>query len=94
VGSGSSKNKIFGNTIANSVSQVILINNGSSGNTFSANKIVSSTPAGLKINQDLTAKNNIFSNNQINRSSNAAGTAAPPTGGDHFKHESPTLKQG
>ena len=93
VGSGSSKNKIFGNTIANSVSQAILINNGSSGNTFSANKIVSSTPAGSIINQDLTAKNNIFSNNQINRSYNAAGTAAPSTGGDHFKHKSLTLKQ-
>ena len=47
VRSDSSNNNIFGNTIA----------------TFSANKIVSSTAAGLKINQDSTAKNNIFSNN-------------------------------
>jgi mannuronan 5-epimerase len=89
VRSGSSNNNIFGNTIVDSVSQAILIINGSSGNTFSANKIVSSTPAGLKINQDSTAKNNVFSNNQIVRSSNAAETAAPPTGGDHFKHKSP-----
>ena len=62
---GSSDNNIFGNTIANSISQAILINNGSSGNTFSANKIVSSTPAGLKIVQDSTSKDNVFSNNQI-----------------------------
>jgi mannuronan 5-epimerase len=77
VGSDSSNNNISGNTITDSISNAILINSGSSGNTFSANKIISSTPTGLKINQDSTAKNNIFSNNQINRSSNAAGTAAP-----------------
>jgi len=77
VGSDSSNNNISGNTITDSISHAILINSGSSGNTFSANKIISSTPAGIKINQDSTAKNNIFSNNQINRSSNAAGTAAP-----------------
>jgi len=77
VGSDSSNNNISGNTITDSISHAILINSGSSGNNFSANKIISSTPTGLKINQDSTAKNNIFSNNQINRSSNAAGTAAP-----------------
>jgi len=77
VGSDSSNNNISGNTITDSISHAILINSGSSGNNFSANKITSSTPTELKINQDSTAKNNIFSNNQINRSSNAAGTAAP-----------------
>jgi parallel beta-helix repeat protein len=81
VGFDSSNNNISGNTITNSTSHAILIDNGSSGNTFSANKIVSSAPAGLKINQDSTVKNNIFSNNQIVRSSNASGTAAPHTGG-------------
>jgi len=65
VGSGSSNNKMFGNTIANSISQAILFINGSSQNTFSNNKLVSSIPQGLKIVQDPTSKNNIFSNNQI-----------------------------
>jgi mannuronan 5-epimerase len=77
VGSDSSNNNISGNTITDSISHAIFINSGSSGNVFSDNKIISSIPGGLKINQDSTAKNNIFSNNQINRSSNAAGTAAP-----------------
>ena len=84
---GSSNNKIFGNTIANSISQAILINNGSSGNTFSDNKVVSSTPAGLKIVQDSTAKNNIFSNNQIIHSTNEATTASPLTGGAHINNK-------
>ena len=86
-GSGSSNNKIFGNTIANSISQAILINNGSSGNTFSDNKVVSSTPAGLKIVQDSTAKNNIFSNNQIIHSTSEATTASPLTGAAHINNK-------
>jgi mannuronan 5-epimerase len=65
VNSGSSNNKIFGNTISNSVSNAILVATGASGNTFTSNKISSSTPEGLKIQQDTTAKNNVFSNNQI-----------------------------
>jgi len=87
VGSGSSNNKIFGNIIANSISQAILINNGSSGNTFSDNKVVSSTPAGLKIVQDSTAKNNIFSNNQIIHSTNEAKTTSPLTGAQHINNK-------
>ena len=86
-GSGSSNNKILGNTIANSISQAILLNNGSSGNTFSENKLVSSTPAGLKIVQDSTAKNNIFSNNQIIRSTDEAGTVSPLTGPGHINNK-------
>ena len=84
--SGSSNNKLFGNTIANSLSQAILINNGSSGNIFSANKIISSTPAGLKITQDSTSKNNIFSNNQMIRSTTGGG-AGPLAGASHIKHK-------
>jgi len=76
VGSGSSNNKMFGNTIANSISQAILFINGSSQNTFSNNKLVSSTTAGLKIVQDSTSKDNIFSNNQIIRSTNEAGKSS------------------
>ena len=87
VNSGSSNNKIFGNTIANSISQAILINNGSSGNTFSDNKVISSTPAGLKIVQDSTAKNNIFSNNQIIRSTNEATTASRLTGAANINNK-------
>jgi parallel beta-helix repeat protein len=88
VGSGSSNNKVSGNTIANSISQAILINNDSSGNMFSANKIVSSTPAGLKINQDSTSKDNILSNNQISRSTTVGG-AAPLAEAPHTKHKIP-----
>ena len=87
VGSGSSNNKIFGNTIANSISQAILINNGSSANTFSDNKVVSSVPAGLKIVQDSTAKNNIFSNNQIIHSTNDAKTASSLAGATHINNK-------
>jgi parallel beta-helix repeat protein len=87
VGSGSSNNKIFGNTIANSISLAILINNGSSGNTFSSNKIVGSTPQGLKIVRDSTAKNNIFSNNQIIHSMNEPTTASPLTGAAHINNK-------
>jgi poly(beta-D-mannuronate) C5 epimerase len=84
--SGSSNNKISGNTITNSISYAILMNNSSSGNTFSANKIVSSTSAGLRINQDSTSKNNIFSNNQINHSiTGGAATATPPV--EQVKHK-------
>ena len=49
----------------NSISDAILVNKGSSENTFSSNKIVSATPQGLKIVQDATSKNNVFSNNQF-----------------------------
>jgi mannuronan 5-epimerase len=65
VNSGSSNNKIFANTISNSMSNAILVASGASSNTFSSNKIVSSNPQGLKIVQDPTSKNNVFSNNQI-----------------------------
>ena len=69
VKSDSSNNKILGNTIINSINSAILVNNGSSGNTISSNKIVSLTPQGLKIEQDPTSKNNIFSINQAIHSS-------------------------
>jgi len=65
VGSGSSNNKIVGNTISNSITEAILIDTDSSVNTFTSNKIVSSTPQGLKIIQDSTSKNNALANNQI-----------------------------
>ncbi len=69
VNSGSSNNKKFANTISNSVSNAILVASGASGNTFSSNKIFGATPEGLEIEQDPTSKNNIFSNNQLIRSS-------------------------
>jgi len=69
VNSGSSNNKFSGNTISNSLSNAILLASGASGNTFMSNKISGSTPASLKIEQDPTSKNNIFSNNQIIHSS-------------------------
>ena len=56
---------MYDNTIMNSKLHAILINNGSSGNTFTSNKIVGTTPQGLKISQDATSKNNVFSNNQL-----------------------------
>ncbi len=65
VGYGSTRNKIFDNTIMNSISDALLVNKGSSENIFSSNKIVSATPQGLKIVQDATSKNNVFSNNQF-----------------------------
>jgi mannuronan 5-epimerase len=69
VNSGSSNNKIFGNTISNSISNAILLATSASGNTFTYNKIIGASPEGLKIEQDPTSKNNIFSNNQLIRSS-------------------------
>ena len=87
VNSGSSNNKIFGNTISNSVSNAILVASGASGNTFTSNKISSSTPEGLKIQQDTTAMNNGFSNNQIIHSTNEATTASPPTGAAHINNK-------
>jgi mannuronan 5-epimerase len=65
VNSGSSNNKILANTISHSITNAILLTSGASSNTFSSNKIVASTPQGLKIEQDPTSKNNVFSNNQI-----------------------------
>ena len=65
VGYGSTRNKIFDNTIMNSISDALLVNKGSSENIFSSNKIVSATPQGLKIVQDATSRNNVFSNNQF-----------------------------
>ena len=62
--STSSGNKIFNNTITDSTSSDILIKNGSSENTFSNNKIISSTSQGLRIIQDSTSTNNAFSNNR------------------------------
>ena len=72
VNSGSSNNKIFGNTISNSISNAILLASGASGNTFTSNKITSVTAEGLEIEQDPTSKNNIFSNNQLIHSSTQA----------------------
>ncbi len=65
VGSGSNYNKVFGNLILNSKAHAILVDNGSSSNTFYSNKIVSNTKADLKTEQDPTSKNNLFNNNQI-----------------------------
>ena len=65
VGYGSTRNKIYDNTIMNSISDALLVNKGSLENTLSSNKIVSATPQGLKINQDATSTNNVFSNNQL-----------------------------
>jgi poly(beta-D-mannuronate) C5 epimerase len=65
IGYGSTRNNIYDNTIMNSISDALLVNKGSSENTFSSNKIVSVTPQGLKIDQDATSKNNVFSNNQL-----------------------------
>jgi poly(beta-D-mannuronate) C5 epimerase len=74
VNSGSFNNKIFGNTISNSISNAILLATGASGNTFTSNKITSVTPEGLEIDQDPTSKNNVFSNNQLIHSSTRATT--------------------
>ncbi len=65
VESASNFNKVYGNFITNSKAHAILVDNGSSSNTFYSNKITSATPAGLKIEQDPTSKNNVFNNNQI-----------------------------
>ena len=51
--------------IMNSISEALLVNGASTENTFSANKIVSTTQQGLKIVQDATSKNNVFPNNQL-----------------------------
>lgn len=65
VNSGSANNKMYQNIIINSKSHAIILTNGSSGNAFYSNKIVSATPQGKAIGQDVTSKNNSFSNNQI-----------------------------
>jgi parallel beta-helix repeat protein len=66
VESASNFNKVYGNFITNSKAHAIVVDNGSSSNTFYSNKIISTTtPAGLKIEQDPTSKNNVFNNNQI-----------------------------
>jgi hypothetical protein len=48
VNSGSSNNKILANTISHSITNAILVASGASGNTFSSNKIVSSTSQGTQ----------------------------------------------
>jgi parallel beta-helix repeat protein len=91
VGSGSSNNKIFGNTIDYAIREAILLDSGSSVNTFASNKIVSNTPQGLKIVQDSTSKNNVFANNQIVTSGGISTTTpstAPPALGNTVKHPS------
>jgi mannuronan 5-epimerase len=91
VGSGSSNNKIFGNTINYAIREAILLDSGSSVNTFASNKIVSNTPQGLKIVQDSTSKNNVFANNQIVTSGGISTTTpstAPPALGNTAKHPS------
>jgi mannuronan 5-epimerase len=86
VNSGSTNNKMYDNTIMNSKSHAILINNGSSGNIFTSNKIVGSTPQGLKISQDSTSKNT-FSDNQIVSTGRIPTKAAEPsTEGNTVKH--------
>ena len=74
VNSGSTNNKMYGNTLMNSKSHAILINNGSNGNTFYSNKIVSANKEGLEIDQDPTSKNNAFSNNQVINSAGSNNT--------------------
>jgi parallel beta-helix repeat protein len=89
VGSGSSNNKIFGNTISNAIREAILIDSGSSVNTFTSNKIVSNMSQGLKIVQGSTSKNNSFANNQIVTSGGISTTTpstAPPALGNILKH--------
>ena len=56
---------MFANSIVNSITEAIFLNSDSSANAFTSNKIVSSTPQGLKIIQDSTSKNNALANNQI-----------------------------
>jgi hypothetical protein len=60
---------MYDNIIMNSKSHAILINNGSNGNTFYSNKLISANKDGLEIDQDGTSKNNAFSNNQAVNSS-------------------------
>jgi hypothetical protein len=67
-------NKMNGNTLMNSKSHAILINNGSNGNTFYSNKIVSATKEGLEIGQDSTSSNNVFSNNHVINSASSNNT--------------------
>src|SRR5438445_3517732 len=78
VNSGSTNNKMYDNTIMNSKSHAILIKNASSTNTFVSNKIVGTTPQGLKISQDSTSKNT-FSNNQIVSTGRTFTKAAEPS---------------
>ena len=56
------------------MSNAILVASGASSNTFSSNKIISSSPQGLKIVQDPRSKNNVFSNNQLIHSSTQGRT--------------------
>jgi hypothetical protein len=64
----------------------MLINNGSSGNIFTSNKIAGTTPQGLKISQDSTSKNT-FSDNQIVSTGRTPTKAAEPsTEGNTVKH--------
>ncbi|HYV51874.1 MAG TPA: right-handed parallel beta-helix repeat-containing protein, partial [Candidatus Eisenbacteria bacterium] len=65
INSGSTSNKIYGNTLMNSRDHAIVINGGSNANTLYSNKIASTNKKGLEIIQDSTSKNNIYSNNQI-----------------------------
>jgi hypothetical protein len=69
------------------MSNAILVASGASGNTFTSNKIVSSSPQGLKIEQDPTSKDNIFSNNQIIHSTNEARTASSLIGAAHINNK-------
>jgi mannuronan 5-epimerase len=71
---GSTNNKMYDNTIMNSKSHAILVNNGSNGNTFYSNKIVSAFKEGLEIKQDATSTNNVFSNNQVINSASPNNT--------------------
>ena len=64
--------------IMNSKSQAILINNGSNGNTFYSNKLISANKDGLEIDQDATSKNNVFSNNQVINSALPNNTITNP----------------
>jgi parallel beta-helix repeat protein len=67
-------NKMNGNTLMNSKSHAILINNGSNGNTFYSNKIVSATKEVIDIGQYSTSSNNVFSNNHVINSASSNNT--------------------
>lgn len=71
-------NKLYDTTLTDSKSHAMLIYNGSNGNTFYSNKIVSANKEKLEIDQDSTSKNNAFSKKElINSESN--NTITNPT---------------
>ncbi len=73
---------MYDNTIINSKLHAILINNGSSGNTFTSNKIVGTTPQGLKISQDSTSQNTFSDSQIVSTGRTPTKTAEPSSEGD------------